>query len=306
MKNEDLISIIIPLYNEEKHLDRCIKSIVKQTYKDIEIIILNDGSTDSSKEICDKWSQIDSRIKVIHKKNSGVSDTRNLGIEKSQGKYITFIDSDDYIDETMINKLYVDLINNNSDISVCGFKRITENNKILYESIKKKTTLNNKNEFLNELMKEKLFIGSLWGKLYNKELFKNNKLDKNLRIAEDLDLLIRISKDIKKISLIGENLYYYFDNEKSVTRKSNFDKYSDEIKVLEKNLNNSDINKKLIMSRYIRINTCLFYNFRKTDKKNAEYCRKIIKKIPLKIGLGKYITFKQKIKYLLVKINIIK
>ena len=305
MKNKDLISIIIPVYNEEIHLERCINSIINQTYKNMESILVNDGSTDQSGEICDKIAKNDKRIKVIHKKNSGVSDTRNMGINNANGKYITFIDSDDYIDNKMIEKLYINLKENESDISICGFKRINEKKQILYETKTKKINLN-KREFLDELMIEKIFIGSLWGKLYKKEFFEKNKLDKKLRIAEDLDLLIRIGEESKKISVLGENLYYYYDNAKSVTKNSNFEKYSDELKVLEKNFNNKNISKKLIYSRYLKLNTCLFYNFRKNDKENAEYCKKIIKNTQLNKGLNNYFTFKQKIKYLLVKINIIR
>ena len=101
-----MISVIIPIYNVEKYLTKCIESVINQTYKNLEIILVNDGSTDNSKEIIDKYSSIDSRIKVINKKNGGLSDARNVGIELAKGEYITFLDSDDWIELNMYEKLY--------------------------------------------------------------------------------------------------------------------------------------------------------------------------------------------------------
>ena len=95
---EELISVIVPVYNVARYLNKCMKSIVNQTYKNLEIILINDGSTDNSGEICDEWKERDRRIKVMHKENTGVADTRNVGVERSVGRYITFVDSDDYID----------------------------------------------------------------------------------------------------------------------------------------------------------------------------------------------------------------
>ena len=116
---EELISIIVPIYKTEKYLDRCIKSIINQTYKNLEVILVDDGSPDRCGVICDKWAQKDKRIKVIHKENGGVSDSRNAGLDIANGEYIGFVDSDDYIHKDFIKILYNLCKENNSDISVC-------------------------------------------------------------------------------------------------------------------------------------------------------------------------------------------
>ena len=110
------ISVIVPVYNVEKYLTKCVDSIMNQTYKDLEIILVDDGSTDNSGKICDEYVKKDKRFKVIHKKNGGLSDARNVGIKNSTGEYLSFIDSDDYIDNDMIECLYNACIKNNADI----------------------------------------------------------------------------------------------------------------------------------------------------------------------------------------------
>lgn len=302
---KELISIIIPIYNAENFIEKCLNSITNQTYKNIEIILVNDGSTDSSREICDNWSNKDKRIKVIHKKNSGVSETRNIGIDNSTGNYITFVDIDDYIDRNMIEKLYSNIKEEKSDVAICGLIKINENKKIIYKSKEKKIIMNNQMEFLEELLKEKYFIGSLWGKLYRREIIGNFRLDKELRIAEDLDFLIRISENIRKVSNIGENLYYYYYNTKSTTKNSNYEKYSDELKVIEKNLNNKQLKKKTIESRYLRILLNMYYKYKKAEPQKVAYCKEKIKGFPATTGLSSYFSLKQKIKYILVKLNIV-
>ena len=109
-EENDLISVVIPVYNVEQYLPKCIESIMNQTYKNLEIILVNDGSTDGSQKICEEYKSIDNRIKIINKENGGLSDARNVGIDNSSGNYITFIDSDDYIDDDYVYTLYKSLI----------------------------------------------------------------------------------------------------------------------------------------------------------------------------------------------------
>ena len=125
-----VISVIVPVYNVEKYLTNCVNSIIKQTYEELEIILINDGSSDNSGIICDDFSKKDNRIKVIHKENGGLSDARNVGIDIATGELITFIDSDDYISKNMLEKLYNALIGTMSDIAVCGTTLITDEYKI--------------------------------------------------------------------------------------------------------------------------------------------------------------------------------
>ena len=115
-----IVSVIVPVFNVEKYLDKCIESLIKQKLKDIEIILVDDGSTDLSGKICDEWKTKDSRIQVIHKKNGGLSDARNVGVELAKGKYIGFVDSDDYVSDDMFQILYQNIEKENADISICG------------------------------------------------------------------------------------------------------------------------------------------------------------------------------------------
>lgn len=131
MNNDILISVIVPIYNVEQFLSKCIQSIINQSYSRLEIILVDDGSTDDSPQICDEFKEKDKRIKVIHKKNGGLSDARNVGIEVASGEYIGFVDSDDYIDELMYEKLLNACIRNNSYISICGRNIVNIDNDIL-------------------------------------------------------------------------------------------------------------------------------------------------------------------------------
>ena len=118
---KDLVSIIVPVYNVQKYLDKCIESMLKQTYTNIEIVLVDDGSTDGSASICDKYAADDERVVVVHKKNGGQSDARNVGLEKSTGEYICWVDGDDCIEENMIELLHKNLVDNNADISICNY-----------------------------------------------------------------------------------------------------------------------------------------------------------------------------------------
>lgn len=122
---EPLISVIVPVYNVEKYLDKCVDSIVNQTYKNLEIILVDDGSPDNCPKMCDNWAKKDKRIKVIHKENGGVSSARNVGIDNAKGEYIGFVDSDDWTEKKYIQKLYEVLIQENADIALCGYNRVT-------------------------------------------------------------------------------------------------------------------------------------------------------------------------------------
>ena len=125
-----MISVIVPVYNVEKYLERCVKSIAAQTYKDLEILLIDDGSTDKSGEMCDDFQQTDSRIKAFHKQNGGLSDARNYGIEHSAGEFISFVDSDDYIDEKMLETLHRLITENDADLAVCSAMDVFEGKEV--------------------------------------------------------------------------------------------------------------------------------------------------------------------------------
>lgn len=209
-----MISIIVPVYNAEKWIDRCIKSLIKQTYDDIEIILVNDGSTDTSLSVCKKYADIDKRIVVIDKKNSGVSATRNIGIEIAKGEYIQFVDSDDYIDEKMCEML-VNAIEN-VDMAMCGM-RIWRNGVVLREPHLDNGIYTLKDNIDIYFKLRKINLGPC-NKLYRKELIKNNFID-NVSLGEDTIFVLDYMRNVEKISNISECLYnVVLDNNSSLNR----------------------------------------------------------------------------------------
>jgi glycosyltransferase involved in cell wall biosynthesis len=215
------ISIIVPAYNSEKTLKRCIDSIINQTYSNIEIIIVNDGSTDNTKEICDQYAQNDLRIKVIHKNNGGVSSARNEGIKNASGEFIQFIDSDDYIDVNMCERLVKVIKEHNSDLVVCGYKTILGDSISFEPCINKRVDeIADLSGYFSELYKKHLF-NSPWNKLYKREKI-NFYYDENLSLGEDLLFNLEYLKRSKKISFIEDCLYnYVIGSKNSLTAKYN-------------------------------------------------------------------------------------
>lgn len=207
----ELISIIVPVYNTENYLTKCLDSIINQTYKNLEIILIDDGSTDNSGKICDKYAKRDKRIVVIHKTNGGVSSARNLGLKIANGSYIGFVDADDWIADDMYEILYVNLKKFNADISVCKFKNIYTRNNIIYNNgDNAKTILLNAVKSMEFLLNSKEnYMCCLWNKLYKKELL--SEFDEKLSIAEDLlqNFKIYFQENIITVFENKEKYFYY-------------------------------------------------------------------------------------------------
>ncbi|HFI0378844.1 TPA: glycosyltransferase family 2 protein [Streptococcus suis] len=216
---KDLVSIIVPIYNVEKFLPRCIESICNQTYENIEILLINDGSTDGSEQICMDFMKRDSRIRYFLKENGGLSDARNYGIERACGKYLAFIDSDDFVESDFILRLYDALVQQNASVAIAGFSKVDENGTIL-----KKELLENEElvltgrEVCKKLHSEKgqVFVVA-WNKLYKKELFSNVQYAKG-KIHEDEYLAYQLFYEIEPIAIVEECLYYYVERRESITR----------------------------------------------------------------------------------------
>ncbi len=213
MENNQLISIVVPIYNVEKYLDDCIKSIIGQTYKNIEIILVDDGSTDKSGEVCENYAKYDKRIKVIHKENGGLSDARNEGLKIANGQYITFIDSDDYVNEEFVEILYKSIKKYNADISICNYDLIEEKSTYRKENkknIKDITQLDNKECLKRTYSNEKGMEFLAWAKLYNKDLFvKNCIIYPKGKIHEDTYTTYKLIYYSKNIVYNDVSLYYY-------------------------------------------------------------------------------------------------
>ena len=202
------ISIITPIYNKDKYIGRCIESIIKQTFDKWELILLNDGSTDSSGKICEEYAKLDERIRVIHKKNTGVSNTRNLGVKLSEGKYITFIDGDDWIEEDYLEKMFYAIKKMKVDILVTGCVYETKKGTVNPFKIGRKNVFN-KTEAQIEFLKQDKFIWTICDKLYKKSLFKNIKLNETLKIAEDTLLFWTMINSVEKIGYLPIYKYHY-------------------------------------------------------------------------------------------------
>ena len=199
------VTIIVPVYNVEKYLIKCLDSLINQTYKNLEIIVVDDGSTDNSVKICDEFSNRDNRITVIHQKNAGLSVARNVGLDKMTGNYVTFVDSDDYLEINAIEKFLKILINECADIILS--ERITIfKDRIVHNS-------NKENEKYNtELIKEKILLDKLENhviaKFYKAELWKNIRFPEKL-VYEDFYIMPSVCVNAKKIVYKCEPLYYY-------------------------------------------------------------------------------------------------
>ena len=209
------ISIIVPVYNTEKYLSKCLNSLIKQTYKDIEIIVVNDGSKDKSLEIAKKFAKQDNRIKVFNKENGGLSSARNFGIEKASGEYIGFVDSDDYIKENMFEILYNMIKEANAKIAICGWY-LVEDNQIRTCNFKCKKLVLNDEQAIDMLLNHVSFDNFACNKLFHRALFKDVIFPVG-ELLEDLSTIYKLIHEAKVIVVDSNPLYYYVLHSNSIT-----------------------------------------------------------------------------------------
>ena len=219
-KIEEKISIIIPVYKVEKYLDKCIESVVNQTYSNLEIILVDDGSPDNCPKICENWQKKDKRIVVIHKQNGGLSDARNFGLDKATGDFIMFLDSDDYVNVNICKELLALLKKYNADIAMCQAKYIYEDeqsqdgNKVhLEENTEKEFTKNQL--FKLAISSEIPLFMTAWGKLYKKHIFESLRYDVG-KIHEDEFILHKIIAQTDKLVYTTKKMYYYLQRSNSI------------------------------------------------------------------------------------------
>lgn len=212
----DLISVVLPIYNVEPYLKKCLDSVIAQTYKNIEIILVDDGSLDNSGVICDNYATLDNRIVVIHKANGGLSDARNTGIKVAKGKYLTFIDSDDYIETNYIEVLYNSTKKHNADISIGGHNIVYQSGKIKAKVNDKQCVLSPKH-VLEKLLYDNGVDLSSWAKLYDKNLFNNIKFPVG-RFYEDSATTYKLVDMCKVISVEPVPVYNYCLRNTSITK----------------------------------------------------------------------------------------
>ena len=217
MKNYK-ISIIVPIYNTESFLDKCIKSLITQSYNNLEILLINDGSTDGSLSICKKYANQDSRITLINKKNGGVSSARNKGLKIATGDYIGFVDSDDYISSDMYEKLLLAIKENDADIAECGYITTTPNCEIMSKHpLENKVILGSYECSYNYLNKSNT-TNFNWNKLYKKFIFEDIRYS-NYKYSEDYIVNAKAFYKCNKKVTIDDCCYYYVRNQSSVSHQ---------------------------------------------------------------------------------------
>lgn len=271
------ISIIVPIYNVEKYLEECIESIINQTYKNIEIILIDDGSTDKSGEICDKYSKKDSRIKTIHQENKGIAETRNVGLKYATGEYIAWVDSDDIISNNMYEVLLKNMIKEDAQISCCNYKKVKDKSEAFSENEKEVIEVKNKKLVID--MIRGTISRVLWGKLFKRELFNYIKFT-NFKVGEDFVAVTTILSEDPKYVVTNGYYYFYRYREDSATNTMNIESRLDLLKstlLAKKILKEKNYDDEKWMNYMILYNNLLVHNQIKKIKTAKQLDQSIIK-----------------------------
>ena len=217
MKKDFLISIIIPVYKVEKYLDKCVESIVNQTHKNLEIILVDDGSPDNCPKICDEWARKDKRIKVVHKKNGGLSSARNTGLDICNGEYIMFVDSDDYCDIRICEILLKILTENNTDLAMCGVQLFKEGDTPSEDQYRHEDLFIYKGkEVLDHIYKTNIpYIMTSWAKLYKRSLFQNLRFPVG-KLHEDEYVFAEFMCNTSCFAYTRTRMYFYLQRRSSI------------------------------------------------------------------------------------------
>lgn len=311
---DNKVSIIIPIYNVEEYIEQCIDSVLAQSHKDIEVILVDDGSPDNCGTICDNYSMKDSRIKVIHKKNGGLSSARNAGLDIATGRYIMFIDSDDFIEQDMVEALLTLKAASNADIACCGAYRYSKGAKpyiIDRTASKKSIEILGQSTALKKLILRTIDCAS-WNKLFPIELIGGTRFIEG-RYNEDLPFLFDLYQRCNNIAYTNKAYYYYRVREGSVTSKIN-EKSFDSLKNIndfEKIINEKNLNLKKELRLY-KIYTYIYIarNIQRDNCKEkfpVQYSAAIdvIKNNLLTILTCNYFSIKVKILALILRLRLI-
>ncbi|OTO76646.1 glycosyltransferase family 2 protein [Enterococcus sp. 12E11_DIV0728] len=226
------ISIIVPVYNVEKYLNKCVDSILNQTFKDFELILVDDGSPDNSGAICDQYAKKDSRVKVIHKLNGGLSDARNAGIDVANGKYLGFIDSDDYIAKDMFELLYTNIVKEDANLSICGIYHVYEGKEP--EKKAEKYMVLNQDEATVLIFHGNQISDHAVNKLYSRSIFSELRYPLG-KYHEDSFTIVGILDQCERIVVDTKQRYYYYHRDDSITSQTFSKKHLEYITAWEQN-----------------------------------------------------------------------
>lgn len=309
---QELISVIIPVYNVEKYIDRCVESVINQTYKNLEIILVDDGSSDMSFHLCNKWKKEDKRVKVLSKENGGAATARNAGIDSARGDYIMFVDSDDYVSEIICESLYIKLKQQQADIAICRMEKI-EKDRIYPTRLwdyPENTVVMNRRVALQEFFLDKIDCGPCH-KLFSTGAIKQIRFPEGV-INEDFVFVYRVLSNANRIVFFSDILYHYCFRENSVTSsrfsKRQFDRYYNcvevykEIKEKEPELEREARFYMWRQSLYL-LKEMLEENLHNEYLKEFEMIRTSLKKDLYYILKSKYLTGKEKASYCFLTIR---
>lgn len=298
IEKNDLISIIVPVYNTLPYIDRCVKSLQAQRYKHIEILLIDDGSDDGSGDFCDTAAAGDSRIRVIHTENRGASAARNIGLTAVNGKYVAFADSDDYVDPKWLLRLYTKAITSGADITVCGYTLLIGNKSITPFTKKIYGNVSGDDAMLPILTKSGCG-GFLWNKLFKTELFDKQRLNETLHFCEDMSAVMSCIYNGASVCFINEPLYFYCKNPNSITETFS-DKSFSVIKAYDEMLQNGEISQRIrsiLRARRTESANRLISAALRSDSENAVILKEIANEGKLDFIKCKDITFYEKLKF---------
>lgn len=303
---DGLISVVIPVYNAEEFVKRCLESIRCQTYRNLEILVVDDGSKDNTFAICSELAKIDNRIKVIYQENSGVSAARNLGIDRATGEYISFIDADDYIKEDYFEHLLKDLVEHNADITCCNMIEMHNGKQVFFSRprvIFERSISDIKEVYKDTISDKEGYMSTVWAKLIKTKLAKRYKFPVDIKMGEDQIYMYNLFSEKPSVYLDTYEGYYYIRNDQSVTlkkRKNYILGYLDELEMFRyKALNLPDYVIELESAFYEQYAAALHATAHeallKGNADEKKYCRKILKdrlkEIPM-VKLSKKMRFK--------------
>lgn len=213
------VSIIIPVFNAISYLDRCVMSVLEQTYPNIEVILVDDGSTDGSSEICDKYTKVKDSVVVLHQKNQGPALARKHGIQIAKGEYVLFVDADDWINKKMIERLMTEVMQTKGDMICSQFVRVKDSGELIHESYMKEEAVDcvKKEDNIHHFFKTRYINGSCGGKLIKRVLFENIQINEESKIGEDISMIVALLLQAKQVRVINKELYNYYWNTSSIS-----------------------------------------------------------------------------------------
>lgn len=319
----DLVTVVIPVYNVKPYLRKCVKSVINQTYENLQILLIDDGSTDGSGTMCDKLGQEDSRIQVIHKANSGLGLTRNVGIEKAKGRYITFVDSDDYLSTDLIAQLYQGVKKCESEVCIAGFTRTNNNGDILYQEKYREFNVTGSQRVSSAFEK---MLGSLpekhdsikmsvWSNLYSTKIINEFKLrfvSERKIISEDIIWNAQYFSNINKVQFISAHGYFYRYNNNSLSQSYKSDRFSKIISlyqilqaIIKENSLSADALLRIQKQLFINVKSCIIQERQLKFTQQIKNIRKMVNNDVLTLALREYpvkrLALKQRIFVILLK-----